>query len=101
MGDEDRASILARRARFIATALAGLVATTGGAPACEGDDDGVGAQAGAPQPCLDMGPGPTTGQGMGGAGGTPEPCLGVPLGGGGMSGAGGDGGAGGEGGSGG
>jgi hypothetical protein len=90
MGEDDRASILARRAPFIATALAGLVATTSGAEGCADDDptDGAGGQAGAPQPCLDMPPPRGGGDGgAGGVGGTPAPCLEVGLGGGGMGGA--------------
>lgn len=91
MDDEDRNSILSRRARLIATALAAL---TGAATGCDGcsdvvvvDDDGVG---GTPQPCLS--PKPEGGGGEGGAGGeggTPQPCLSQPLGGGGEGGAGG------------
>jgi len=86
VGDEDRASILARRARFVATAMAGLAMS-----ATCGDSE--------PQPCLDAPP-PTgsTGSsddggggtgGEAGAGGEPQPCLIAPLGGGGMGGAGG------------
>jgi hypothetical protein len=108
MGDgEDRQAILARRARLIATALAGLAVTA--PPACSedvvtddaGQDDGsVGAGGGTPQPCLS--------QQIGGEGGRPQPCLGQRAGGeggeggsGGSAGAGGGGGAGGVGGSGG
>jgi hypothetical protein len=90
VGDEDRASILARRARFIASALAGLAMTT-----C-GDSDSP------PQPCLDAPPAngssgssddggtsSTSGTGgQGGSGGEPQPCLIAPLGGGGMGGGG-------------
>lgn len=98
MGDDDRASILARRARFIATALAGLAIAPGGIQACGDDvvDDGAGGQGGVPQPCLDMPPpggsheggegglggqGGIDGQGgIGGEGGA-QPCLIAPIGG--------------------
>ncbi|NUP10777.1 MAG: hypothetical protein HOW73_32435 [Polyangiaceae bacterium] len=80
MGDDDRASILARRARFIATALAGLAIAPAGIQGCGDDvvDDG---QGGVPQPCLDMPPPGGGGQGgVGGQGGA-QPCLIAPLGG--------------------
>lgn len=95
MDDEDRNSILSRRARLIAAALAAL---TGAATGCDGcsdvvvvdDDDGAG---GTPQPCLSPKPEGGGGQGgeggAGGEGGTPQPCLSQPLGGGGEGGAGG------------
>jgi hypothetical protein len=87
--DDDKKSILARRARFIAAALATL---TGGMASCDGcsdveivDDDG-GAGAAEPQPCLTP---PRGTGGEGGTGGTPQPCLSQPLGGGGEGGSGG------------
>jgi hypothetical protein len=87
VGDEDRDSILSRRARFIAAALATLTAT---ASACDGcnevvvvdDDDGVGGQ---PEPCLSPKP-PDGGGGEGGVGGVPQPCLSQVEGGGGQGG---------------
>jgi hypothetical protein len=96
MTDDDRKTILARRARFIAAALATAGIATSSAPACGGETDdqkarsdaGVGGSAegtgGAPQPCLGALP-------DGGTGGEPLPCLDVPA-------TGGQGGAGGEGG---
>jgi hypothetical protein len=89
--DEDRQSILSRRARFIAAALATLTAT---ASACDGcsdvvvvDDDGAGGEGGQPQPCLSPKP-PEGGGGEGGTGGVPQPCLGQTPGGGGFGGTG-------------
>lgn len=103
--DDDKKSIVARRARFVAAALATL---TGGMASCDGcsdveivDDDGSGTGAAQPQPCLSPAlggggeggmPQPCLGQqlgggGEGGAGGRPQPCLDVPLGGGGEGGA--------------
>lgn len=82
--DVDRASILARRARFIAAALAGLAGAAatsscdcGGVIIEDGNGgQGAGGEGGTPQPCLSMPLG-----GMGGEGGTPQPCLEAPLGG--------------------
>ena len=90
MDDEDRQSILSRRARFIAAALATLTAS---ATACDGCsdvvvvDDGQGGEGGQPQPCLSPKP-PEGGGGEGGTGGSPQPCLSQPLGGGGEGGVG-------------
>lgn len=90
MGDDlDRASILARRARFVAAALAGLALTAdcGGKVVVPGDGGNAGEGAGAAQPCLS----PPVG------GGGAQPCLGMTGGTGGLAGAGGgagDGGAG-------
>ncbi len=99
MGEDDRSSILARRARFIATALAGLAIAPGGIQACGDDVADDGGQGGEPQPCLDMPP--PGGGGQGGQGGA-QACLTAPLGGGGEGGGtGGLGGTGGTGGSGG
>ena len=95
--DEDRDAILARRARFIAAALAGIAVTGSLAASC-GDDvenpssaasaEGAGGQ---PQPCLSpRGPTGEGGAGAMGAGGSGD---------GGAAGAGGnDGGGGGQGG---
>lgn len=88
--DDDRQSIIARRARFIAAALATLAGGMASSEGCSDvtivDDDGGtgGAGAGQPQPCL----APNIGGagGAGGEGGAPQPCLGMPLGGGGEGG---------------
>lgn len=89
MGDNSaRAAILARRARFLAAALAstGLVAgsancggdTTQDRGAATGGNGGTGA---VPEPCLSAPvggggtPQPCLTGGTGGWGGTPEPCL--------------------------
>ena len=96
--DEDRDAILARRARFIAAALAGIAVTGAFATGCDGDvDDGrtestADGAGGQPQPCLAP-RGPT---GEGGAGASSN--AGGAGGAGGTSGHGGAGAAGGEGG---
>lgn len=79
MGDDDRASILARRSRFIAAALAGLAV----GQAC-GDDTGSGGA----QACLSPPIGGGVEGGAGGVGGTggAQVCLSAPLGGGGAAG---------------
>ncbi|MBK6515921.1 MAG: hypothetical protein IPG04_17955 [Polyangiaceae bacterium] len=92
MGDDlDRASILARRARFVAAALASLALTAdcGGKVTVPGDGGNAGEGAGAAQPCLS----PPVG------GGGAQPCLGMAGGSGGV-GPGGSGGVAGQGGAG-
>src|SRR5512139_3079722 len=102
MSDDDaRKAILARRARFVAAALAsaGLVVSTadcGGESSKDKGDASVGGSGGTPQPCLSQaiggsgGSGGTAGApqpclepagGSGGTAGAPEPCLGMPAGG--------------------
>lgn len=101
VGDKERATILARRRRFILAALSGVTAAAMG---CESEVETAGqGGGGSPQPCLDVAPGSggaqvclsTTLGGMGGEAGA-RPCLEPPDGGrGGVGGAGGSGGAGG------
>ena len=78
--DRERRLILARRARFVAAALAsaGLVAS---APSCGGktdennshkDGSASGGTGGTPQVCLSS-------PYVGGSGGTPQPCLEPPY----------------------
>ena len=76
MGNDDsRKLILARRARFVAAALASVAATTGiavGTEACGGESEQTGdagtTDGGRPQPCLRTAPE---------AG--PQPCLEPPV----------------------
>jgi hypothetical protein len=95
--DDDRQSILSRRARFIAAAMAAMTGALSTAEGCSEveivDDDGSGTGGAEPQPCLSPALG---GGGEGGAGGMPQPCLAPELGGGGEGGSGGIGGAGGS-----
>jgi hypothetical protein len=89
MDDESKKVILARRARFIAAAIAGVslagqacggeatdpIATGGGGAG--GRPGPGGGNAGAPQPCLQ----PLAGTYNVGGTGTPQPCLGAQIGG--------------------
>jgi hypothetical protein len=74
MGDDDaRRLILARRARFVAAALAGVAATASVAAsteACGGDVEQTDTDGG-PKPCLS---GPS-----GQADAAPQPCLDPPI----------------------
>jgi hypothetical protein len=105
MDEKNRKLILARRARFVAAALAGVAATTTLATtneACSGGGDSVdGGSEADPKPCLKVAPGEEpTGSGTGsdpgnptdGGGGTPtkdgsiskfdaepQPCLFAPI----------------------
>ncbi len=74
---EDRNAILARRAMFIASAIAGL-----GLASCEGTVTG-------PEACLSYAGGNGGTGGKGGSGGEPQPCLSRPGGMGGIGGTGG------------
>jgi hypothetical protein len=80
-GDEARKLILARRARFVAAAFAGVAATCGGA--CEPDPclsiamderDLDGGNDGTPQPCLTPEVFPDSGTDA-----QPQPCLTPPI----------------------
>ncbi|MFO0552740.1 MAG: hypothetical protein U0271_30390 [Polyangiaceae bacterium] len=81
--DEDRNRILARRAAFVAAALAALAAADCGAKvvfvgqggAAEGGGGAGGEGAAIPEPCLGFGVGGSTDVGQGG---TPQPCLAPP-----------------------
>ena len=68
MADNPKSLILARRAKFVAAALAGV---TGVATACGGSTDETGSSKN-PEPCLGIACCPEN------DGGTPEPCL-APL----------------------
>ena len=102
MGDDSaRRLILARRARFVAAALASVAATTGVAMSTEGCGGGVeqtgeqsdgGTSEAAPQPCLRKAPDAAEPQPCldvlppeedAGADAQPQPCLFAPLDGGG------------------
>lgn len=65
MSDDAKRAILARRARFLAAAIAGV-----GVAACGGETEGP-----SPQPCLE----PAIDAGDAGDDGAPEPCLGMPA----------------------
>lgn len=76
-GDDARRLILARRARFVAAALASVAVTAGvaaGTEACAGgvEQTDAGSDA-APRPCLDIAPDASDDD----AG--PKPCLAPPL----------------------
>ena len=82
--DEIKKLILARRARYIAAALASMATavTCGGKAVIDGErggsggvESGSGGSGGEPQPCLEPP----------GTGGMPEPCLGAPAGSGGVA----------------
>ena len=96
MGDDSaRRLILARRARFVAAALASVAATTGvavGTEACVGGADNReevdgGTSDAAPQPCLTTAPDDASPQPCldielpkdAGADADPQPCLFAPL----------------------
>lgn len=80
MGDDSaKKLILARRARFVAAALATLATTATAVEACGGDTDTAGdaTDGGSPQPCLSP---PATVRDAGGsdADAGPQPCLSPP-----------------------
>ena len=87
MGDEDnRRLILARRARFVAAALAGVAASTAGCGKAEPClSQVVNPDSGEPQPCLTP-PNPNIDAGDAGADADagsdaePQPCLSPPVG---------------------
>lgn len=75
--DDARRLILARRARFIAAALASVAVTGAGAEACGGSTEPEPTtQDAGPRPCLDP---PNTSSSSSSSSGTPQPCLAPPL----------------------
>ena len=76
--DEAKRIVLARRARFLAAALASVAATgaaAAGAEACGGGVDQT-QDAGQPQPCLKVAP-DSSQQDSGADTGVPQPCLSI------------------------